>query len=76
VQAIHAEADQYVIDPEKCVDCENYFEIARCKWICPVDACIPERVEYLRHDASLQNKGTPPLVLKPGGKATGEMRPA
>ena len=30
VQAITAAADQYVINPDICVDCVGYFEEARC----------------------------------------------
>ncbi len=71
VRAISAAANQYVIDPRVCVDCEGYFDIARCKWACPVEACVPQRAAYLEHSASLQNRGTRPVVFRAAGNPAG-----
>lgn len=73
VQAITAAADQYVVDPDVCVDCEGYFEEARCKWACPVNACVPERVTYLARDASMIVKGAKPVIFKDGDSVAGHV---
>ncbi len=65
VRAISPAAHQYEIDPDVCIECEGYFPVARCDWVCPVDACVPERAEYLYKASSLANRGSPPLVLAP-----------
>ena len=72
VRAISPAANQYVIDATICVDCEGYFDIPRCKWACPVDACVPERSEYLEHAASLQHKGTGPVIFRRGANPAGD----
>ena len=66
VQAITAAADQYVINPDICVDCVGYFEEARCKWACPVNACLPERETYLAKAETMASKGTRPVIFKGG----------
>lgn len=66
VRAISPTADQYIIDPDICIECEGYFPEARCKWACPVDACVPEREHYLHRAKTLTNRGAPPLVFKSG----------
>jgi ferredoxin len=76
VRAITPAADQYGIDENTCIECEGYFEEARCKWVCPVNACVPERVEYLFRAATMSNKGARPVIFKSGGKPAGEMVPA
>ena len=76
VQAISAQADQYVIDEDLCVDCEGYFAEARCKWACPVNACVPEREPYQFKAAAIVNRGGRPVVYKQGGNEAGERMPA
>lgn len=37
------EADPYVIDPDKCTECEGHFDEPKCEEVCPVDdVCVPE----------------------------------
>jgi ferredoxin len=73
VQAISAHADQYVIDPNVCIDCEGYFEEARCKWACPVNACVPERETYLERAATMVVKGAKPVIFKDGDAIGGKV---
>jgi len=73
VQAITAAADQYVIDPNICVDCDGYFEEARCKWACPVNACVPERETYLARAATMIVKGAKPVIFKDGDSVSGKV---
>lgn len=73
VRAISAHSDQYVIDPDICIDCENYFEEERCKWACPVNACVPERKEYLAKAATMISKGARPVVFKNGDAVAGRV---
>ncbi len=73
VQAISAAADQYVIDDVLCVECKGYFAEARCKWACPVNACVPERESYLVRAVSLANKGARPVIYKGGPKVAGRV---
>jgi ferredoxin len=71
VRAIWAGPSQYEIDPTVCIECDGYFPVARCTWACPVDACVPEREEYLERAATMAAKGSPPLVLsaaQPAGR--------
>jgi ferredoxin len=63
VRAITPAADQYIIDPDICIECEGYYPEARCKWACPVNACVPEREHYLFRAKNLTNRGAPPVVL-------------
>ncbi len=42
VQAISEGETQYVIDPDKCVECVGYHESSKCAEICPVDAVQPD----------------------------------
>ncbi|MCK6579821.1 MAG: 4Fe-4S binding protein [Anaerolineae bacterium] len=63
VRAITAGPSQYVINPNVCIECQGYYPEARCKWACPVDACVPERSSYQFRSASLTNRGAPPVVL-------------
>lgn len=32
----------YIIDPDKCVECEGHFDEAQCASVCPVDCCVPD----------------------------------
>ena len=73
VQAITAHAEQYVIDPDVCVDCEGYFGVARCKWACPVDACVPEREDYLFKIESIAHRGGRPVIFKGDADVYGQM---
>ena len=73
VQAITAAADQYIINPDNCIDCIGYFEEPRCKWACPVNACVPERESYLAKAATMVSKGTRPVVFKNGDAVAGKV---
>jgi len=73
VRAISPAADQYVIDENVCVDCEGYFDIPRCKWACPVNACVPQRLDYLYKAATLSHRGGPPVVYKGSADAAGKV---
>lgn len=64
VRAISPGASQFRIDPKVCVECDGYFTVPRCKSVCPVDACSPERESYLVKMRSLENRGAPPVVLR------------
>lgn len=74
VQAISPAADQYVIDPEICVDCVGYFDVPRCKWACPVNACVPERRDYLARAATMVSRGAKPVIFKDGDAVAGKVR--
>jgi ferredoxin len=32
----------YVIDPNKCKECEGSYDSPKCAEICPVDCCVPD----------------------------------
>ncbi len=64
VRAIRAGASQYMIDAATCVECDGYFPVARCKSVCPVNACSPLRESYQFKMRSLANRGAPPVVLR------------
>lgn len=40
VEAISQGDEHYVIDPNKCVDCEGHFDEPQCVSVCPIDDCI------------------------------------
>lgn len=63
VRAISPGPSQYTIDANVCIECEGYYPVARCKWACPVDACVPERALFQFRNASLTNRGAPPVIL-------------
>ncbi|HWC67605.1 MAG TPA: hypothetical protein VG478_06025 [Acidimicrobiales bacterium] len=69
VRAITQGPSQYLIDPAVCVECEGYFPVPRCRWVCPVDACVPARVDYLARSTSLSARGSAPLVVAQGDPA-------
>lgn len=73
VRAIKPAADQYVIDEKICVDCEGYFNIPRCKWACPVNACVPQRKEYQSRASNIAARGGRTVIFKKGGNLAGEM---
>ncbi len=66
VRAITPAANQFVIDPQVCIECEGYFDVPRCKHVCPVDACVPEREKYLFRAQTLANRGSLPLIYESG----------
>lgn len=36
-----AEGDPiYIIDPDKCVECQGYFDSPQCVSVCPVDCIV------------------------------------
>ncbi|MCW1413025.1 4Fe-4S binding protein [Rhizobium sp. 1AS11] len=40
--AIKFKGEAYVIDPNKCTECEGVFELQQCASVCPVpDTCVP-----------------------------------
>lgn len=40
-ESITAGPDIYLIDPNTCVECVEYFDTPQCVAACPVDCCIP-----------------------------------
>jgi ferredoxin len=40
VEAITEGSEIYVIDNNKCVECEGYFDEPQCASVCPVDCCV------------------------------------
>jgi ferredoxin len=41
-QAISFNNETYVIDPQKCTECEGDFEHPQCDTVCPVEnTCVP-----------------------------------
>lgn len=76
VRAIRAGPSQYEIDSTVCIECDGYFPMARCTWACPVDACVPERKEYLERAAAMANRGAPPIVLTALSPAGRVVQPA
>ena len=40
VEAITEGDVVYVIDGDKCVECEGYFDTPQCAEVCPIDDCI------------------------------------
>jgi ferredoxin len=40
VEAISEGDEIYVIDPDKCVECEGYFDSPQCVEVCPTDAVV------------------------------------
>jgi ferredoxin len=41
-QAISMHRDTYVIDPEKCTECQGHYDQPQCATVCPVpDTCVP-----------------------------------
>ena len=41
-EAISMGGDVYVIDPEKCTECQGHYDTPRCATVCPVDqTCVP-----------------------------------
>lgn len=42
VQAISEGDPIYIIDPVKCIECEEHFDEPQCAAVCPVEACQPD----------------------------------
>ncbi len=40
-EAISEGDEIYVINPDKCVECEGHFDEEQCAAVCPVDCCVP-----------------------------------
>lgn len=40
VEAISEGDEIYIIDPDKCVECEGYFDEPQCKSVCPVECIV------------------------------------
>jgi ferredoxin len=41
-QAISQVGDVFVIDPDKCTECQGFHDSPQCAAVCPVDdTCIP-----------------------------------
>ncbi|MCP4706640.1 MAG: 4Fe-4S dicluster domain-containing protein [candidate division Zixibacteria bacterium] len=38
--AIEVIDDLYIIDQDKCTDCEGHFDEPQCVEVCPIDDCI------------------------------------
>lgn len=41
-EAITAEEEIYVIDPNKCTECVGHYDDSQCAAVCPVDCCVPD----------------------------------
>lgn len=41
VEAITEGDDIFIIDADKCVECEGHFDEPQCQEVCPVDCCLP-----------------------------------
>lgn len=39
--AISEGDDIYVVDAEKCTECEGFYDSQQCAEVCPSDACVP-----------------------------------
>lgn len=39
-EAISEGPEIYVIDPNKCVECEGHYDSPQCAAVCPVDCCV------------------------------------
>jgi ferredoxin len=68
VRAISPGPAQFAIDPSTCVECDGYFDVPRCKSVCPVAACSPAREGYLAKMRALSARGAPPVVLRPAAE--------
>lgn len=67
VRAIAPGPSQFAIEAGTCVECDGYFAVPRCKSVCPVGACQPQREVYLYKMQSLAHRGAPPVRLRPAG---------
>lgn len=43
-EAISMGSEVYVIDPNKCRECQGHYDSPRCATVCPItDTCVPAR---------------------------------
>jgi len=42
----------YVIDPNKCTECQGFHEEPQCASVCPVDCCVPDE-DHVETDEQL-----------------------
>jgi len=40
-RAISVTHDVFVIDPDKCTECEGKFDSPQCAAVCPAECCLP-----------------------------------
>ena len=64
-RAIASGPSQFEIDAKTCVECDGYFDVPRCKAVCPVGACGPRNERYVMRMVSMAARGTLPVILKP-----------
>jgi ferredoxin len=43
VAAIRPKGAVFVIDPDKCVECQGHYDSPQCAAVCPTEACVPLR---------------------------------
>jgi ferredoxin len=68
VEAISPGANQFIIDPHICVDCEGLFSTPRCAHVCPVGACVPKRAFYEKKMETMAARGARPVRYAPGSE--------
>ena len=66
VEAISPGPSQFLIDPDVCVECEGFFDVPRCWYVCPVEACVPYRASYMEKARTMVAKNAPPVRYIPG----------
>ncbi|MCP4151017.1 MAG: YfhL family 4Fe-4S dicluster ferredoxin [bacterium] len=42
VEAISQGDELYIIDPDRCIECKNHFDVPQCAEVCPTDACVKD----------------------------------
>jgi ferredoxin len=52
-QAIAEGEKIYVIDPNRCTECEGAHDSSKCKEVCPVDSCVPDEAHKETKDQLL-----------------------
>ena len=40
--AISMKGDTFIIDPNKCTECEGFHDEPQCAAVCPVDCCVDD----------------------------------
>jgi ferredoxin len=64
-EAISPGANQYLINPNVCTDCEGLYTTPKCFQVCPVNACVPERAHYLNRISTMASRGARPVRYGP-----------
>lgn len=64
-EAISPGANQYIINPNACTDCEGLYGSPKCAQVCPVGACVPQRQSYLNKMATMASRGARPVRYGP-----------